>query len=167
MSVSRKWNPNHYRRGCWVRSHQRAKGVVVKSHWRGEHEVKGHFSAFVPRQLSLENTNQHTPATQDQDNPTQLSLLAALKKAADDQEHPRYDNEVIPKAGDQELEVTAVIWTTDTGKTELARDNINVPVNARNVTIMGRTEDGKNITLQADVFHSANGTTWVRPETKR
>ena len=167
MSVSRKWNPNHYRRGCWVRSHQRTKGVIVKRHWRGEHEVKGHFSEFIPKQLSLEDTSQQTPAMQDTDDLTQLSLLAALNKATDDRERPRYDNEVIPEPGDQGLEVTAVIWTTDAGKTELARDNINIPVNAKNVTIMGRTRDGKNITLQADVFHSANGTTWVRPETKR
>ena len=75
MSISRKWNPNHYRRGCWVRSHQRAKGVIVKSHWRGEHEVKGHFSAFIPKQLSLEETSHQAPATRESDDTTQLSLL--------------------------------------------------------------------------------------------
>ena len=166
MSISRKWNSHHYRRGSWIKSHQRAKGVVVKRHWRGEHEVKGHFSAFITKQLSLEYMNRENPITPP-DNPTQLSLLAALKKDTDEKERPRYDNEVLHEADGQELEVTAIIWTTDTGKTELARDNINIPTTARNVTIMGRTKDGKNITLQADVFHSANGATWVRPETKR
>ena len=48
MTTTRKWNPLHYRNGCWVESYHRSNGSVVKRHYRAGGAVKGHFAAVNP-----------------------------------------------------------------------------------------------------------------------
>ena len=44
MTPTKRWQPPHFRRGCWVESYRRSNGVAVKRHWRNGHHVAGHFS---------------------------------------------------------------------------------------------------------------------------
>lgn len=44
MNATQRWQPPHFRRGCWVESHRRSNGAMVKRHWRNGHHVAGHFA---------------------------------------------------------------------------------------------------------------------------
>lgn len=154
MTTGTKWMPPHRRRGSSVRAHKRSNGTFVKAHFRGDHFVRGHYASYSS-QLPL-----HDATTPPRDTKNK-SLDLALEQQ---QQLPG-----LPTTSQHPPSVTAVLWTDAIGKTRLGRDNISVPPDAVAVTIMARTNQGKNITLEADTFYSADGTVWHKPasETNR
>lgn len=77
MPSSKRWQPPHFRRGCWVESYTRSNGSVVKRHWRNGHHVSGHFSL-----AATVNGNVMRTPTKRKSRPVPIAIQPSANNAA-------------------------------------------------------------------------------------
>ena len=175
MSKAKRWQPTHFRRGCWVESYRRSNGATVKRHWRNGHHVTGHFSFSAGASNQRSETGRSRQPRPQPIVVTPVANHAAVAIALEAAGRGRAVTRRPRNAALPQATLAAVSWTKDGQERRIegitaAVGLASLPPETDTITLQIRLEqpDGANeiITLDAPCFMNADGSLTVTPNAR-